>query len=120
MARVLVVDDEGDIRALTRRVLTREGYDVDLARDGSEALKWLNDYDYDLVILDVMMPNLNGLEVVRNMKNTERLEGVPVLLFSALGSGVKLMLEEGNKADDFIEKPFTKKDLMKKVEKLVK
>ena len=119
MTRVLVVDDEGDIRALTGRVLSREGHDVDLAKDGDEALAWMNDYEYDLIILDVMMPNRNGIEVVKEMKKNERLRGVPILLFSALGSGVKLMLEEGNKADDYIEKPFTKSDLMAKVEKLL-
>jgi len=94
MARILVVDDEEDIRVLIDMVLSREGYDVDLAKDGVEALMRMNEYDYDLVILDVIMPNKNGLEVIRDMKKNKRLQGVPIIIISALGTGTRLMLED--------------------------
>jgi two-component system response regulator ResD len=118
--RILVVDDEEDIRVLTGRGLVREGYDVDLAGNGDEAWEWLRDYDYALVILDVMMPNKNGLEVIQDMKKTERLQNVSIIVFSALGSGLRTMVEEGHRADEYIEKPFTRKELMMKIGKLVK
>jgi two-component system response regulator ResD len=119
LARILVVDDEGDIRALSGRVLVSVGHTVDLAKDGNEAMEWLNDYDYDLVVLDVMMPNKNGLEVLQDMKNSDRLRDVPVIIFSALGSGSQGMVEEGNRADDYLEKPFTRNEFLRKVEKIL-
>jgi two-component system response regulator ResD len=119
LARILVVDDEGDIRALSGRVLVSVGHTVDLAKDGNEAIAWLNDYDYDLVVLDVMMPNKNGLEVLQDMKNSDRLRDVPVIIFSALGSGSQGMVEEGNRADDYLEKPFTRNEFLRKVEKIL-
>lgn len=112
------MDDEGDIRALTGRTLTSVGHKVDLAKDGIEALQWMRDYDYDLVVLDVMMPNKNGIEVIRDMKKTDRLRDTPVLIFSALGSGTRLK-KEGPKADDYLEKPFTRNEIIAKVEKML-
>ena len=120
LARILVVDDEEDVRVLTGRVLSSEGYDVALAEDGDVALEMMREKDYDLVILDVMMPNKHGLDVVRDMKRDERLREVPIILFSALGTGTRLMLEEENKADDYIQKPFMRKEFLRKVEKLIK
>ena len=111
------MDDEGDIRALSGRVLKSVGHTVDLAKDGNEALEWMRDYDYDLVVLDVMMPNKDGLEVLQDMKKTDRLKDVPVIIFSALGS--TLTVEEGNRADDYIEKPFTRDEFLRKVEKIL-
>jgi len=119
MARILVVDDEGDIRALTGRTLSSVGHKVDLAKDGNEVLRWMSDYDYDLVVLDVMMPHKNGIEVIRDMKKTDRLQHIPVLIFSALGSGTRVMEEEGPRADDYLEKPFTRKEIIAKVEKML-
>lgn len=114
-----MVDDEGDIRTLSGRMLVSVGHTVDLAKDGVEALVWLGEHDYDLVVLDVMMPNKNGLEVIQEMKNSNRLRDVPVIIFSALGSGTRLMVEEGHRADDYIEKPFTRDEFLSKVEKIL-
>lgn len=83
MARILVADDEKEIRTFTNRTLTHEGHDVTLADDGELAIELMKQNDYDLVILDIMMPNKNGLEVVQYMKKDERLQSVPISLFSA-------------------------------------
>jgi len=120
MAKILVVDDEEDIRSLTGRVLSSEGYIVTVANDGVEALERMKENDYDLVILDVMMPNKHGLDVVRDMKKDERLKSVPIMLFTALGTGTKMMLDDENQADDYVQKPFMHKEFLRKVEKLVK
>lgn len=119
LARILVVDDEEDVRVLTGKVLSSEGYDVALAEDGDVALELMRNNDYDLVILDVMMPNKHGLDVVRDMKRDKRLREVPIILFSALGTGTRLMLEDENKADDYVQKPFMRKEFLYKVEKLI-
>jgi len=119
MARILVVDDEEDIRVLTEMILSREGYDVDLAKDGVEALKYMTEYDYDLVILDVVMPRKNGFGVVEDMKKTERLWDVPVVLFTVLGPDVRLMFTEETGVDDYIQKPFAREEFLFKVEGLL-
>ena len=119
MARILVVDDDEDICVLVGRTLSNEGYKVDLAKDGVQALESMGESDYDLVVLDVMMPNKNGLEVIRDMKNEGRLRSIPILLFSALGTGTKMMLQDENQADDYAQKPFMKNDFLVKVKKLI-
>ena len=113
------MDDEEDIRVLTGRVLSSVGYDVTLTEDGDVALELMKDNDFDLVILDVMMPNKHGLDVVRDMKRDERLWNVPIILFTALGTGARLMLEEENQADDYVQKPFMRKEFLRKVENLI-
>ena len=118
MAKILVVDDETDVLGLMDWVLSAEGYEVVLARDGVIALDLMDEYCFDLVILDVMMPNKNGLEVVRDMKKNKRLRSVPIIIFTALGTGVRMMLDEENQADDYIQKPFRQKDVVNKVEKI--
>jgi DNA-binding response OmpR family regulator len=119
LARILVVDDDEDICVLVGRTLSNEGYKVDLAKDGVQALESMGESDYDLVVLDVMMPNKNGLEVIRDMKNEGRLRSIPILLFSALGTGTKMMLQDENQADDYAQKPFMKNDFLMKVKKLI-
>lgn len=100
-------------------MLSSEGYYVAFAEDGEEALELMKAHDYDLVILDVMMPNKHGLDVVRAMKRDERLKTVPTIIFSALGTGTRLILEDENQADDYIQKPFMRKEFLHKVEKLI-
>ncbi len=113
------MDDEGDIRALTGRMLTSLGHTVDLAQDGNEALAYMDENDYDLVVLDVMMPNKNGLEVVQYMKNDERLQKVPILLFSASGPINNLTIEVKEMVDEYIRKPFMRKEFLQIVNKLL-
>ena len=120
MANILVADDEKDIRIFTDRTLTREGHTVTLAIDGEEATSYMNQNDYDLVILDIMMPNMNGPEVVKYMKNDERLRNVPILLFSASGPIHNLGDEVKDMVDAYLRKPFMRKDFLQTVNKLLK
>jgi len=83
MKRILVVDDEENIRELYRDELVEEGYEVELAPDGLEALKKFESFRPDLVTLDVKMPGLDGLEVLRRIR--EKNASVPVLLLTAFG-----------------------------------
>jgi two-component system response regulator (stage 0 sporulation protein F) len=83
MRRILVVDDEENIRELYRDELVEEGYEVELATDGLEALRKFDSFRPDLVTLDVKMPGLDGLEVLRRIR--EKNASVPVLLLTAFG-----------------------------------
>jgi CheY-like chemotaxis protein len=120
LAKILVADDEQDIRTFTNRTLTHEGHTVTLAEDGELAIELLDENDYDLVILDIMMPNKNGLEVVEYMKNTERLRSVPIFLFSASGPIDNLTEVVEEMVDVYLRKPFRKTAFLQVVNKLLK
>ncbi len=104
--RILVVDDNENNRELLHRRLRRDGYTVTLAEDGRQALERLHAEPFDLVLLDVMMPEIDGYEVLRQMKATPALKDVPVLMISALDEiqSVVRCIELG--AEDYLPKPF--------------
>ncbi|MGF1493461.1 MAG: adenylate/guanylate cyclase domain-containing protein [Microcoleaceae cyanobacterium] len=103
---VLIVDDNELNRDLLARRVKREGYQVRLAVDGFEALKMMQADEPDLVLLDIMMPQINGYEVLENMKQDTRLRQIPVVMISAVNDieSVIRCIELG--ADDYLPKPF--------------
>ena len=105
-AHVLVVDDNEVNRDLLARRLTREGHRVELAVDGLDALAKLAADDFDLILLDIMMPGLNGYEVLERLKADEALRYLPVILISALADDDNMVKGISLGADDFLPKPF--------------
>jgi DNA-binding response OmpR family regulator len=105
-ARILVVDDVEDNREVLRRRLERQGYDVKCASDGAAALAMLRDAPFDLMLLDVLMPGLDGYETLERAKADPAISHVPVIMISALDdvSSVVRCIERG--ADDYLPKPF--------------
>lgn len=103
---VLVVDDNENNRDLLARRLRRQGHTVDLAEDGRAALSMLRAQPYDLMLLDIMMPDLNGYEVLELMKADSTLRRVPVIVISAIDDidSVVRCIELG--AEDYMTKPF--------------
>ncbi|MEU5853640.1 response regulator, partial [Saccharopolyspora shandongensis] len=110
--RVLVVDDEHAVRDVLRRYLERSGYEADLAEDGETALRLFAEREPDLVVLDLMLPGVGGLEVCRRVRDRGQ---VPVVMLTALGeeSDRVLGLEIG--ADDYVVKPFSPRELVLRV-----
>jgi sigma-B regulation protein RsbU (phosphoserine phosphatase) len=104
--RVLIVDDNGENRALLERQLSRQGHAVTVAADGREALDFLAKQPFDLVLLDVMMPVLDGLSALREMKGSPEIRHIPVIMISALDEleSVVRCIEAG--AEDYLPKPF--------------
>ncbi len=119
-ASIVVVDDEEDILELVSFNLKREGYSVRCAHSGEEALKAVNDKYPDLVILDLMLPGLDGLEVCRMMKGEPKTRHIPVIMLTAKGeeSDVVAGLELG--ADDYVTKPFSPKVLIARVRSVLR
>ncbi len=107
MVRILVVDDEEDILRISTRILESADHEVETAEDGAIALEMIKKKEYGLILLDVMMPNVNGLDVCRTLKRDQRTRDIPVIMFSALGTGTQLMLETEDQADGYLQKPFT-------------
>jgi phosphate regulon transcriptional regulator PhoB len=113
--RVLVVEDERDVADLIRYNLTKEGYDVVVAPTGSDALKQAREVHPDLVLLDIMVPQLNGWEVCRRLKQDVETKNIPVIMVTG-------RVEEGDKvlgfemgADDYVTKPFSPRELLARI-----
>ena len=117
--RILVVDDEPKNRELLRDLLEARGHQVTEAADGHQALAAANDSAPDVVLLDVMMPNLDGMEVCRRLKSTPKTAAIPVLLVTSLSARQERL--EGIKAgaNDFITKPVDSADLLLRVRNAV-
>ena len=111
-AKILVVDDEEDILELVRHHMNREGYEVRCAASGEQALQAATAESVDLIILDLMLPGIDGLEVARRLKNDTRTQHIPILMLTAKGeeSDVVTGLELG--ADDYVTKPFSPRILV--------
>ncbi|WP_275290748.1 response regulator transcription factor [Amycolatopsis sp. La24] len=110
--RVLVVDDDETVRDVVRRYLETAGFTVDLAGDGTAALAQFAERVPDLVVLDVMMPGLNGLEVCRRLRQTSQ---VPIVMLTALGEEENRIAGLQLGADDYVTKPFSPKELTLRV-----
>ncbi len=118
-SKILIVDDAIDTVELLRKRFHSEGYDTAEAYDGEEALKRVDEYSPDLIVLDVMMPKIDGYEVCHRLKTDENRKYIPVLMLTAKGeieSKVK-GLEIG--ADDYLSKPFDYKELSARVKSLL-
>jgi CheY-like chemotaxis protein len=105
--RILVVDDERDVLGVIEKMLVGHGYDVTLSTSGDEALELLQRQAFDLVFLDVMMPDMDGFEVCRRIREMESLKELPVVFLTAKGGGEALGegLDVGGTL--YISKPFT-------------
>jgi DNA-binding response OmpR family regulator len=112
MARILVVDDEPDILELARVILKSKGYEVITANDGQEALEKVSVSKPDLIILDILMPRMNGFEVCKKLKSDQETASIPILMFTVLGRDKDR--EQGLKAgaDDYLVKPFSAEELI--------
>ncbi|MFZ5565068.1 MAG: response regulator transcription factor [Thermodesulfobacteriota bacterium] len=121
---VLVVDDEADFAFIVQKNLKEEGFVVEIAYDGAEALEKIRTDPPDAVILDVMMPEKTGYEVCAELKKDKRLEAIPVILLTAVAdhvSSTRYSHHQGitMKADDYLPKPSSVEDLLIRLRRLV-
>ena len=117
MRRVLVVDDEPHIRTVLRGYLQADGFEVAEAADGAAALRAMRDQPPDLVLLDVMMPGIDGLEVLRQLRT---FSDVYVILVTARAEEVDKLVGLGVGADDYVTKPFSPREVTARVKAVLR
>ncbi len=115
--RILVVDDEAIVTEVVVRYLVREGYRVDVVRDGPSALAAIEREAVDLVVLDLMLPKLDGLEVCRRIRSESRL---PIIMLTAKNEESDKILGLGLGADDYVVKPFSPRELVARVQAVLR
>lgn len=112
MTKILIVDDEANIREVVREYAELNGYETDEAEDGAEALEKIRAVHYDCVILDIMMPKLDGFTVCRQMK---QIDNIPVIMLSARQEEYDKLFGFELGVDDYVVKPFSPKELMARI-----
>ena len=112
IARILLVDDEQSIQTLLSYPLSRDGYDVVQATDGQEALELFDEQVFDLVVLDVMLPRIDGLEVCRRLRSRS---SVPIIMLTAKSDEIDKVVGLELGADDYITKPFSMREFSSRV-----
>ena len=117
--RVLVIEDEDNIAIALDYLLTREGYDHDRIASGAEALGRIRDTRPDLVLLDVMLPEMSGYEICQGVRLDPSLADVKILMMTARGSAIERRKGLALGADGFISKPFELKELRAEVRRLL-
>lgn len=116
--KVLITEDEPNIVESLTFILTRAGYEVAAVADGEAAMQQLQAERPDVMILDLMVPKLNGFEVLKRVKGDPALASLPVLVLSAKGQAHDKQLAEEIGADDFVTKPFSNRDLVERIGRL--
>ena len=116
-AHILVVDDDTRLRALLQRFLRENGFYVSVAKDASSARRQLEYYQFDLLIVDIMMPEETGLEFLHRLREENN---VPVILLTAMGEVEDRILGLEKGADDYLAKPFEPKELVLRIKNIIK
>lgn len=117
MVNILVVEDQADLRKIEVKYLEREGFQVDEAADGFEALKSISDKTYQLMLLDVMMPGIDGFEVLKQVREVSEM---PIIMVTSKQEEVDRVSGFQKGADDYVVKPFSMRELMERVKVLLK
>ena len=118
--RILIVDDDDEIRELLEFDVRASGYFVDTARDGLEGLNKALNNTYDLILLDVMMPNMNGWETLKAIRRNEHTKHLPVIMLTAVNEEQKMVTGLKIGADDYIVKPFVLPNLLARMEAVLR
>lgn len=118
MKQILLVEDEANVVSFIKKGLTEDGYEVSVALDGETGLKMALSFNYDLIILDIMLPALNGLEVCAAIRKQNR--QVPILFLTALGTAENIVIGLDKGADDYLIKPFKFIELQARLKSLLR
>lgn len=116
MKKILVIEDESHVVNLLKRGLEEEGYEVSVAMDGISGLEMADKHYFDLLIVDIMLPGLNGIEICKKIRNSNQV--LPILMLTALGSTENIVSGLDSGADDYLVKPFKLAELHARIRNL--
>ena len=117
MSKLLIVDDEKRIRDMIRKYAEFEGYEVEEAQEGMQAVTLCRENDYDLIVMDVMMPILDGFSASKEILKTK---AIPIIMLSARGEEYDKLHGFETGVDDYVVKPFSPKELMMRIQAVLK
>jgi two-component system, OmpR family, alkaline phosphatase synthesis response regulator PhoP len=117
--RILIVDDEPNIVTSLEFLMRREGFEVDIAADGEQALQAVGRNAPDLVLLDIMLPRINGFEVCEKLRRDPRYSGVKIVMLTAKGRDTDVAKGMSLGADLYVTKPFSTKELVTQLRQLL-
>ena len=117
--RILVVDDEEDLGRILKFALMAAGHEVILAMDGAEGLRMAREDDPDLILLDLMLPKIDGYKVCRMLKFDERYKSIPIVILSARTQEVDKQMARETGADLFITKPYNLNEILSTIQQLL-
>ncbi|MEN7547872.1 response regulator transcription factor [Rapidithrix thailandica] len=117
--KILLVEDEQNIASFVKKGLTEQGYEVMVAYDGPMGLQLASQYDFDLIILDIILPGINGVEVCKKIRETA-VQLMPILMLTALGTTENIVQGLDAGADDYLAKPFKFKELLARIRALTR
>ena len=118
--KILIIEDEKDIAGLVVHYLEKEGYHVAIKGDGSEGLKQIKSHPPDLLILDLMLPGIDGLEICRQARAHSKTAALPIIMLTAKGEETDRVVGLEMGADDYLTKPFSPKELVARVKALLR
>jgi len=113
--KILVIEDEKDIQELLQLYLKRDGYDVHIARDGETGLRKASQAHYDLILLDLMLPQMDGLEICRNLRSRPQTANIPIIMITAKAEESDRIVGLEMGADDYITKPFSPREVLARI-----
>lgn len=117
--KILIADDNENIRDALTYLLEDEGYELGLAKDGSDTLKKVREFHPDILFLDIMMPEMNGYEVCRIIKNDPELKNIYVIMLTAKGQVAEQERGKEVGADEYIVKPFSPMEILSKIKNIL-
>ena len=118
--QILIIEDDKHISKLVKYNADKAGYDCTVAGDGEEALDVLNKQGADLIILDIMLPKMDGFEVCRAIKQNAKLKNIPIIMLTAKGEEVDRIVGLELGADDYVVKPFSPRELILRIKAILK
>ncbi|WP_177765304.1 response regulator transcription factor [Flavobacterium sp. I3-2] len=118
MKKILLVEDESSVVSFIKKGLQELGYEISVAFDGQTALKMVHTHHFDLIILDIMLPDINGLQVCKEIRENNKT--IPILFLTALGSSENIVIGLESGGDDYLVKPFKFVELVARIKSLIR
>jgi two-component system, OmpR family, copper resistance phosphate regulon response regulator CusR len=118
MKKILLIEDDPHVCSFINKGLTEEGFEVSVAMTGETGLEMFQSFNYDLIILDIMLPNMSGIDVCKSIRNTK--SEIPILFLTALGSSENIVMGLNTGADDYLVKPFKFIEMVARVKTLLR